>query len=244
VPDYDGWNSDVLATWWQSGFTEGADAEYNEQIFPLAATHLDGATTVLDVGCGEGQLSRLAAEVPGVTRVTGVDPTWLQVTVAAERGGPPGYARAEAARLPFATASFDAVMACLVFEHIEAVDEAIDEVGRVLVPGGRFLFFLNHPLLQTPGSGWIDDHILEEQYWRIGPYLVEDNSLEEVDKGVWIPFIHRPMHRYVNALIKAGLRITRMEEPAPPPGFLARAEEYAEAVTIPRLLFFRAEKLR
>jgi SAM-dependent methyltransferase len=152
------------------------------------------------------------------------------------------YGRAQAAALPFPSASFDAVVACLVFEHIDAVDQAIAEVGRVLAAGGRFLFFLNHPLLQTPGSGWIDDRILDEQYWRIGPYLVEDSVLEEVDKGVWIPFIHRPLSRYVNALVSAGLLITRMDEPAPPPGFLARAHEYAEAVTIPRLLFLRAEK--
>jgi hypothetical protein len=33
-----------------------------------------------------------------------------------------------------------------------------------------------------------------------------------------------------------------MDEPAPPPGFLARAAEYAEAASIPRLLFLRAEK--
>ena len=94
-------------------------------------------------------------------------------------------------------------MACLVFEHIREVDAAIAEVARVLVPGGRFLFFLNHPLLQTPNSGWIDDQILDppEQYWRIGPYLVEDETVEEVEKGVFIPFIHRPLSRYVNALV-------------------------------------------
>src|SRR5439155_20076567 len=130
----------------------------------------------------------------------------------------PTYARAEAAALPFADASFDAAVACLVFEHIEDVDQAMAEVGRVLRPGGRFIFFLNHPLLQTPGSGWIDDQVLDppEQYWRIGPYLVEDESLEQVENGVFIPFIHRPLSRYVNALIAAGLVITRMEEPPPP----------------------------
>jgi hypothetical protein len=105
------------------------------------------------------------------------------------------------------------------------------------------LLLLNHPLLQTPGSGWIDDTILDEQYWRIGPYLVEDSRPEEVEKDVWIPFIHRPLSRYVNALASAGMYLTRMEEPAPPPGFLGRAAEYRDAATIPRLLVLRAEKL-
>jgi len=135
------------------------------------------------------------------------------------------------------------VVACLVFEHIDAVDEAVTEVGRVLRPGGRFLFFLNHPLLQTPGSGWIDDRILDEQYWRVGPYLHEDSSLEEVEKDVHLPFVHRPLSRYVNAMAAAGLLVHRMEEPAPPPGFLARAEEYQAAASIPRLLFMLARKV-
>jgi SAM-dependent methyltransferase len=136
------------------------------------------------------------------------------------------------------------VVACLVFEHIREVDEAIAEVARVLEPGGRFLFFLNHPLLQTPNSGWIDDQVLDppEQYWRIGPYLVEDESIEEVEKDVFIPFIHRPLSRYVNALAACGLLLERMEEPAPPPGFLARAAEYEAAASIPRLLFLRTRK--
>ena len=231
------------AGWWQEGFTAGADAEYTEQILPMAAEHLVGARRVLDVGTGEGQLARLAAATAEL--VVGVDPTRAQIVEAVRRGGHSRYAAAGAAALPFPDRSFDAVVACLVFEHIEEVDRALDEVGRVLAPGGRFLFFLNHPLLQTPGSGWIDDQILDppEQYWRIGPYLVEDRSLEEVEKDVFIPFIHRPLSRYVNAMRDAGLVIDRMEEPAPPPGFLARAAEYADAATIPRLLFLRATRV-
>jgi SAM-dependent methyltransferase len=233
------------AGWWQDGFTAGADPEYEEQILPLVGGHLAGAGRVLDVGCGEGQVARLAL-AGGTTTAVGVDPTWTQLTVAAARAGGPSYARAGAAALPFAAASFDAAVACLVFEHIADVDAAIAEVARVLVPGGRFLFLLNHPLLQTPNSGWIDDQVLDppEQYWRIGPYLVEDETLEEVEKGVFIPFIHRPLSRYLNALRDAGLVLRRMEEPAPPPGFLARAAEYEAAATIPRLLFLLLERER
>lgn len=232
------------AGWWQDGFTEGADAEYEEQILPLVREHLAGAARVLDVGCGEGQVARLALD-GGATTAVGVDPTWTQVVVAAERAGGPSYGRAGAAALPFPDGAFDAAVACLVFEHIRDVDEAIAEVARVLEPGGRFLFLLNHPLLQTPSSGWIDDQVLDppEQYWRIGPYLVEDETIEEVEKDVFIPFIHRPLSRYLNALSGVGLRLVRMEEPAPPPGFLARASEYEAAATIPRLLFLRLEKV-
>lgn len=241
MDDVDLWEDH--AGWWQDGFTDGADPEYVEQIMPLAANLLAGHDRVLDIGTGEGQIARQAV-ADGSSLVVGVDPTANQVAVAAERGGGAHYARSGAAALPFGDATFDAVVACLVFEHITDVDRAIDEVARVLRPGGRFAFFLNHPLLQTPGSGWIDDQTLDppEQYWRIGPYLVEDESIEEVEKDVFIPFIHRPLSRYVNALLDVGLTLTRMDEPAPPPGFLARATEYAEAATIPRLLLLRCEK--
>ena len=229
------------AQWWIEGFTDGADPEYTEQILPLAASELLGARRILDVGCGDGQISRLAQNLDGVELVVGVDPTWNQITVASTRGGATGFAAAFADELPFPDNSFDAVVACLVFEHIDEVDEAIAEVARVLAPGGRFCFFLNHPLLQTPESGWIDDQVMEppEQYWRIGPYLVEAETIEEVELGVHIRFIHRPLSRYVNALAANGLLIERMVEPSPPPGFLALAPEYTDAATVPRLLYLR-----
>ena len=237
------WGSEKLAQWWQEGFTDGVDAEYEEQILPLAEQHLAGARRVLDVGCGEGQVARRAARA-GAATVVGCDPSETQVVVARQRGGGPVYFRADADRLPVSDASFDAVVACLVFEHIDEVDAALAEVSRVLRRGGRFVFFLNHPLLQTPGSGWIDDQIIEppEQYWRVGPYLDEAETVEEVAAGVHIRFVHRPLSRYVNAMASVGLTLTQMVEPAPPPGFLARAHEYEQAASIPRLLLLEAER--
>ena len=230
------------AQWWIDGFTEGADPEYVEQILPLAASELAGFGSVLDVGCGDGQISRLLAAAGAA--VVGADPTWNQIDVAQRRGGGAAYVRSGAAELPFADASFDAAVACLVFEHIDDVDGAIAEIARVVRPGGRFSFFLNHPLLQTPGSGWIDDHTIDppEQYWRIGAYLVEQDSVEQVERGVFIRFVHRPLSRYLNALAEHGLTLERMVEPAPPDGFVDRAFEYAEAAAIPRLLYLRLRR--
>jgi SAM-dependent methyltransferase len=232
------------AAWWIDGYTDGADPEYAEQIVPLAASELIGARRVLDVGCGEGQITRAAAALDGVELAVGIDPTWNQITVARERGRASGFARAGADGLPFPDGSFDAVVACLVFEHIDAVDRAIAEVSRVLRPGGRFCFFLNHPLMSTPESGWIDDHVVDppEQYWRVGPYLPEAVTVEEVEPGIHIRFVHRPLSRYVNALADNGLLVERMVEPAPPPAFLALAPEYGQAVNVPRLLYLRSVK--
>jgi len=233
---------DEHAQWWIDGFTNGADPEYVEQIIPLAVEELVGRHKVLDLGCGDGQIARaLAAQG---SDVLGVDPTQLHIDIAIERGGGPRYLLGGATDIPADDNSFDAVVACLVFEHIDQMDEAMTEVARVLKPEGQFSFFLNHPLLQTPGSGWIDDHIIDppEQYWRIGPYLVETESIEEVEKDVYIRFIHRPLSRYVNALIANGMTLERMVEPSPPAGFLARAPEYALAHTVPRLLYLRSTK--
>ena len=228
--------------WWQDGFTNGVDPEYEEQILPLAQHLLAGYDSVLDLGAGEGQISRLLASAGA--SVVGVDPTWSQMQVAAKRGGAAHYAVAGAAELPHPTSQFDAVIACLVFEHIDPLETAVAEVARVLAPGGRFVLMLNHPLLQVPGSGWIDDHMSEpaDQYWRVGPYLVESHTEEEVHKDVFIPFVHRPMHRYINALSAAGLVLREMHEPSPPQGFLDKSPFFAAAAAIPRLLVLVCER--
>ena len=164
-------------------FTDGADPEYEEQILPLVERHLagtpPGARRRLRRGSGGP-----AGWPRSASTSSALDPTAAQIVVANERGGGPAYAPAEADGCRAGRGAFDAVVMCLVIEHIDPFEPAIREMARVLEPGGRFLLLLNHPLLQTPGSGWIDDHILEEQYWRVGPYLRDDSTIEEVAPGV------------------------------------------------------------
>jgi ubiquinone/menaquinone biosynthesis C-methylase UbiE len=257
-----GW--DELAPWWRETFTHGADLEYEHQILPLATRHLAGRRRLLDLGTGEGQLARrlmagAGADATGAEAradaaradaegtsvpeiVVGLDSSAAQLANASAEGGGPRWVRANGESLPFASGSFDAVVCCLVIEHADDPDALLGEVARVLGERGRFLLLINHPIVQGPGSGLIDDTVLGERYWRIGPYLPETVNLEQVDKDVKVTFAHRPLSRYLNPLADLGLLLIRMEEPEPPFEFLCGSIDMEFERAMPRLCLMVFER--
>lgn len=208
-----GW--DEIADWWIREHGEGTDREYAQQVVPEAVADLPPRSRLLDVGSGEGQVARRLTTA-GHT-VTGVEPANALVSHARASRGGPSYARALAEHLPFPDGAFDVAVACLVFEHVEALDTALGEVARVLCPGGTFRWVINHPIVQTPDSGWVEDHMVDppESYWRLGPYLVESSTVEQITSGVDVRFIHRPLSRLLGAALRAGLELSAIREPAP-----------------------------
>ncbi|MCC7077301.1 MAG: methyltransferase domain-containing protein [Acidimicrobiia bacterium] len=235
------------ADWWRASFTAGRDPEYEEQILPLVRELVAPrpGQIVLDAGCGEGQVGRMLSAA-GAT-VVGCDASAAQMGVAGERSDPRAgpvllLTRGAVEALPVRDGVVDAVVVVLVLEHVADLDVAISEIARVTRVGGRAVVVLNHPLFQTPESGWIDDRILGESYWRVGPYLLEQTTQEEVDAGVRLTFHHRPLSRYVAAFVQSGLVIEELLEPPPPPGFLSLAPEYAQSCDIPRVLVLVARR--
>jgi ubiquinone/menaquinone biosynthesis C-methylase UbiE len=91
---------------------------------------------VLDVGCGPGALTSALAEVVGAERVAAVDPS--EPFVAACRARVPGAdVRVGAGeRLPFATGTFDAVLAQLVVQLMHDREAGVREMARVAAPRG------------------------------------------------------------------------------------------------------------
>jgi SAM-dependent methyltransferase len=102
-----------------------------------------GSRCVLDVGCGDGYLLYRASLVCRAAALHGVDPSARGVAMAAGRLARAGcralLGTAGAGDLPYGTGSFDAVLMADVIEHLEEPERALDEVRRVLAPGGVLL---------------------------------------------------------------------------------------------------------
>ncbi len=95
---------------------------------------------VLDVGCGTGTLlAALREAVPGVA-VAGADLAPEMLRAARAKLGPAvPLAAADAARLPFASARFDAVVTTSAFHYWADPLAGLAEAARVLRPGGRLV---------------------------------------------------------------------------------------------------------
>ncbi|MCR9156194.1 MAG: bifunctional 2-polyprenyl-6-hydroxyphenol methylase/3-demethylubiquinol 3-O-methyltransferase UbiG [Rhodobacteraceae bacterium] len=97
---------------------------------------------VLDLGCAGGFMAE-ALDNRGA-RVTGIDPAKEAVAAARAHAQSEGkairYDVGVGEALPYADASFDAVVCVDVLEHVQSLTRVISEVFRVLSPGGYFLF--------------------------------------------------------------------------------------------------------
>ena len=110
---------------------------------PFSMGALQPGEDVLDVGCGAGMDSLVAAQMVGAAgSVTGIDMTPEMVAKArgsvAEMGlGNVTIVEGSAEHLPFDGASFDVVISNGVIDLIPDKDAVFSEITRVLRPGGR-----------------------------------------------------------------------------------------------------------
>src|SRR5690242_7446618 len=102
-----------------------------------------GAGDALDLGCGEGRVSRVLKECG--YRVMAVDPVEKLISAAEQAGSADAYRIAAAADLPFEDCSFDLAVAYNVLMDVEDVPAALKEIKRVLRPLGTLIISIVHP---------------------------------------------------------------------------------------------------
>jgi SAM-dependent methyltransferase len=188
---------------------------------------------VLDAGCGEGYNTRLLAR--SGARMTGIDISERMIALAEEEEHrtPLGiryvctpYTRLEA----FAAHSFDAVVSFMAIMDGPGLSVAMTEACRVLRPGGMLAFSIMHPCFMTRGARWIRDEGGAKVGWMVSNYF---NAVPWVERWRFtdapadapefaVPRFDRTLSEYLNAVLDAGFRVTRVEEPRP-------SEEYCQA---------------
>jgi len=119
------------------GFPPGVEARVAALVASAGA--LGTSSRVLEIGIGTGRIAVPLAQY--VRQVAGVDLSAAMLAqLAAKRGASCiDPVRADASRLPFADACFDAVLGVHVFHLIPRWREALAEVARVLRPDGLLL---------------------------------------------------------------------------------------------------------
>ncbi|GAA3231738.1 class I SAM-dependent methyltransferase [Pseudonocardia petroleophila] len=172
---------------------------------------------VLEIGSGSAPCARWLA-LQGA-RAVALDLSGSMLRHAAALGASTGVAvplvQAGAERLPFADASFDA--ACSAFGGVPFVaepDRVMREVARVLRPGGRWVFAVNHPMRwmfsDDPGPEGLT---VVQSYFDRTPYV----EVDEAGDATYVEH-HRTIGDRVRDVVAAGLVLDDVVEPEWPEG--------------------------
>jgi demethylmenaquinone methyltransferase/2-methoxy-6-polyprenyl-1,4-benzoquinol methylase len=154
-----------------SGFSLGFDHSWRKKAVFLSG--IQEGDRVLDVCTGTGELAFLLARKVGSRgTVTGVDFCEEMINRARKKTGHHysnlSYILSDAKKLPFPDNTFDAVTVAFGMRNIPDTIPALQEIKRVLKPGGKFICLE----LTKPHVRWFQ--LLYEWYvFRIMPFIAE-----------------------------------------------------------------------
>lgn len=200
---------------------------------------------VLDVGCGEGYMTRILA-ARGARQVTGVDrsPALIDAARSASAGlHTAHFAEADVADLTFDNASFDLALANHLFNDLPDVAGPVSELARVLRPGGRLVILMLHPCFygyraerqeirrSLPVADYFAARVIEQRFKVDG--IVSPNPTI-----TWV----RPLEAYTGAITSSELCITELAEPHPSDAQLASSPWWRENFPRPLFLLITARK--
>ncbi|GHD61398.1 class I SAM-dependent methyltransferase [Jeongeupia chitinilytica] len=198
---------------------------------------------VVDLGCGFGWFCRWASE-HGAAAVLGVD---VSENMLARATGMTGaamairYRRSALETLALDDAGIDLVYSSLALHYVDDVAALLAKLQRALVPGGRLVFSVEHPVYMAAANpGWIAD-AAGRKTWPVDGYSVEGpRTTNWLADGV-IKY-HRTIGSWFALLRQQGFAITELVEWAPTEAQIAAHPALAEERERPMLLLIGAER--
>ena len=190
---------------------------------------------VVDLGCGFGWFCRWALQ-QGAAQVLGLDLSDRMLDQA-RAASPPAiaYERADLATLTLPASSFDLAYSSLAVHYVEDIAPLLTTVHQSLAPGGRFIFSTEHPIYSAPSRpGWSAD-TEGRRIWPVDRYLVEGARTTNWFAPGVVKY-HRTIGTTLTALIRAGFRLTQVEEFCPTADQIAARPELEQERDRPMFL--------
>ena len=200
--------------------------------------------SVLDLGCGFGWFCRWARE-QGAALVLGIDVS--ERMLARARAGTEDaaitYLQADLEQLELPTGSFDLAYSSLALHYIADLEGLLANVHRSLVPDGRLVFSVEHPIYTAPTDPrWVLD-ATGRQTWPIDGYLDEGpRSTDWLARGVIKQ--HRTLATYLTLLLRRGFTLAHIEEWGPTTEQIASRPTLAVERQRPAFLLVAARRAR
>jgi ubiquinone/menaquinone biosynthesis C-methylase UbiE len=146
--------------WARAGRGEGMEKGHRplgEQAIELMEIPADAR--VLDVGCGSGWATRLMAQRATAGRVVGIDISDEMIKLAADTSSAFNnveFRVASAENLPFADREFSHAFSMESLYYYNNMLEALQEIRRVLSPGGLFVCVVDLYVENRPSHQWVE----------------------------------------------------------------------------------------
>ncbi|KAF1971087.1 S-adenosyl-L-methionine-dependent methyltransferase [Bimuria novae-zelandiae CBS 107.79] len=155
---------------------------------------------VLDLACGEGWFARWCIR-NGAFAIDACDISANMLRTAENRTSPPklsadtenppalrgliSYSRIDLKRVKLQPATYDLVFSGLALHYVKDIQNVITQVHESLVPGGLFVFSIQHPCvtaLKDPGFMLSWNSKARVNQWTVDSYYNESERITEVDE--------------------------------------------------------------
>ncbi len=254
---------DSIASKWNHAMQNGDWFQHNI-IYPTLLKEIGdpGGQRILDVGCGNGHLSRLLQTLGA--EATGIDISAKMIENCRQYHSPIEFFTFDITAGQLPREEYDAVIFNNSMQDIREYTAAIRNAAHALKRGGKLLICVKHPCFHATGenTGWYIEKAdgshaytgpgltdiaasgveYEGKYFVTKDYL---NSFEHIREwyGETTISYSRTVSGYCDALIDCGLSLTGIKEPKPlPDGEKENPCLYALLQRIPNFIFFTARK--
>ncbi|MEH6307598.1 class I SAM-dependent methyltransferase [Olivibacter sp. CPCC 100613] len=172
--------------------------------------------SILDLGCGYGWHCRYAMEQKA-KQVIGIDLSkkMLEKAKALTEHSGIRYECRAIEDVVYDEATFDVVISSLALHYVQDFQQVCQRVYHCLVPGGVFVFSVEHPIFTAMASqDWFYDEQGHRSHWPVDHYFSEGLRKTQFLQEEVVKY-HRTVESYLSNLLDAGFAINRLCEPKP-----------------------------